>query len=88
MQVAGSLTLDRLHLVIQAAMGWTNSHLRQFRAGETSYADPGFEAEDAKDERKVRLKDIAVKKGARFSYEYDFGDDRALKISLGLMPSE
>jgi hypothetical protein len=28
---------DRLHAVLQAAMGWTNSHLWEFRAGGTGW---------------------------------------------------
>jgi hypothetical protein len=28
------IRLGRLHLVLQAAMGWTNSHLYEFRAGD------------------------------------------------------
>ena len=34
------IRLDRLHLVLQAAMGWTNSHLYEFRAGGASWATP------------------------------------------------
>jgi hypothetical protein len=29
-QVRRQVKLDRLHLIIQAAMGWTNSHLHEF----------------------------------------------------------
>jgi hypothetical protein len=29
------IRLDRLHLVLQAAMGWTDSHLYEFTAGGT-----------------------------------------------------
>ena len=32
-QVPLGIRLDRLHLTIQAAMGWTNSHLYMFEAG-------------------------------------------------------
>ncbi len=73
-RVRGDLTLDRLHHVIQAAMGWTNSHLHQFLMGQERYSDPGFEVEDTKDERRLRLSDISRAPGARFAYEYDFGD--------------
>jgi hypothetical protein len=73
-RVRGDLTLDRLHHVIQAAMGWTNSHLHQFLIGQEGYSDPGFEVEDTKDERRLRLSDISRANGARFTYEYDFGD--------------
>jgi hypothetical protein len=35
-----TIRLDRLHLVLQAAMGETNSHLYEFRAGGTAGASP------------------------------------------------
>ena len=31
------IKLDRLHAVMQAAMGWTNSHLWEFRACDTGW---------------------------------------------------
>ena len=31
LEVPLDLRLDRLHLVLQAALGWTNSHLWEFR---------------------------------------------------------
>ena len=39
------MRLNRLHTVIQVAMGWTNSHLHQFIVGRTFYgqADPEFQ---------------------------------------------
>ena len=53
--VPGSLTLAKLHEVIQAAIGWTNSHLHEFIVGENSYSDPEFEIEGAKSEYRYRL---------------------------------
>ena len=35
-----SLRLDRLHLTLQAAFGWTNSHLFEFLAGEGRWGIP------------------------------------------------
>jgi hypothetical protein len=32
-EVPFNIRLDRLHLAIQAAMGWTNTHLYEIRAG-------------------------------------------------------
>ena len=32
LEVPLTIRLDRLHLVLQAAMGWTNSHLYEIRA--------------------------------------------------------
>ena len=34
------IRLDRLHLLIQAAMGWTNSHLYEIRAGDVGGESP------------------------------------------------
>lgn len=39
--VPGDLTLDKLHTVIQAAMGWMDSHLHSFRADSDPRA-PAF----------------------------------------------
>jgi hypothetical protein len=37
-EVPFNIRLDRLHLTIQAAMGWTNSHLYEIRAGDVSWS--------------------------------------------------
>jgi hypothetical protein len=74
--------LDRVHMVIQAAMGWENYHLHAFRLGDESYAAPDPEDElGYLDETKFRLGDL-VAKADRIDYEYDFGDgwDHALVI--------
>ncbi|HUH12198.1 MAG TPA: plasmid pRiA4b ORF-3 family protein [Longimicrobiales bacterium] len=36
-QVPADTTLDRLHLMIQWVMGWTNSHLHEFVADKRHY---------------------------------------------------
>jgi Plasmid pRiA4b ORF-3-like protein len=33
-------TLAQLHYILQAAMGWTDSHLHQFEIGGLRYGDP------------------------------------------------
>jgi hypothetical protein len=71
--VPAAFTLDRVHRVIQAAMGWQDYHMHVFRAGEHGYGpDPegmlGF-----LEEAKARLTDMA-RVGERIGYEYDFGD--------------
>jgi hypothetical protein len=70
--VPAAIRLDRLHEVIQAAMGWQNYHLHNFVDGQTYYgvAEPELQY---RDERKVRLNDL-VKPGDRLEYNYDFGD--------------
>lgn len=80
LELPGSLTLPRVHDVIQAAMGWTDSHLHRFRTGR-GYASPYFvthfdmsEGEDGVLEDDVRLDQVVAAKGDKLWYEYDFGD--------------
>jgi len=64
-------TLPELHELLQAAVGWTDSHLHQFVTGESRYGVPDLDAmEDERDEAGVLLRDLP----AHFSYLYDFGD--------------
>ena len=74
--VPGGVHLGRLHEVFQVSMGWTNSHLHQFRVGDAVYAEPhpDFEGDKVEDERKVRLCEVAPGVNDSFVYEYDFGD--------------
>jgi pRiA4b ORF-3-like protein len=39
--VPGNLTLARLHLVIQGAMGWQNYHLHLFEIGDRQFGPVG-----------------------------------------------
>lgn len=71
--VPATFTLDRVHLVIQAAMGWQNYHMHAFRAGECSYGPDPEGMLGHLEEAKVRLADL-VGVGDRIDYEYDFGD--------------
>lgn len=70
--VPESISLRRLHAVIQAAMGWENAHLYLFDIDGISYA----EVEDMDDEFSdvgTELRSVA-KEGGTFRYHYDFGD--------------
>ncbi|SFY45433.1 pRiA4b ORF-3-like protein [Paracoccus pantotrophus] len=71
-------TLDRLHLVLQAAFGWTDSHLHEFRIGGLRYGDPfllddGFGGPRIFDHTEVRLQGF-IGRDAGLTYAYDFGD--------------
>lgn len=71
-----AIRLDRLHLVLQAALGWTNSHLYEIKAGNVGWGmpDPDFGGGPL-DARKTRLIDVLEDTGAkRIRYLYDFGD--------------
>ena len=73
LQVPADIGLDRLHEVIQAAMGWENYHLHVFShdSGEYGLADPDLMH---RDERKVALSQLLVRPGDGIGYTYDFGD--------------
>ena len=80
LELPGDLGLPRLHDVIQAAMGWYDSHLHRFRAGN-DHRSPYFvthfdldEGEDGTLEDDVRLDQLLAQKGDELWYEYDFGD--------------
>jgi hypothetical protein len=72
--VPGGYTLDRLHRVIQHAMGWQDLHLHSFEIGGQQYGEPDPVGELAvRDELDARL-DAVAGKGDGFRYTYDFGD--------------
>lgn len=71
-----SIRLDRLHLVFQAAMGWTNSHLYEICAGDVGWGmvDPDW-GDGPLDASKARLIDVLEDTGTKtLKYLYDFGD--------------
>jgi len=85
-EVPFDIRLDRLHLTIQAAMGWTDSHLYEIRAGGVGWSNPYPDADwagDFMDARKARLDDILEDIGTKtLKYLYDFGDgwEHTIKI--------
>ena len=79
-------SLAELHVAIQAAMGWTGSHLHAFEINDEHYSVPspfgGDEDMDTIDARNVSLSEVIRGKGAKFRYMYDFGDswDHSVKV--------
>jgi len=75
-QVPGTITLPKLHTVIQRVMGWQDYHMHAFRVGETNYGQPVADLVDYMvSENRVKLAQIAPVEKLKFHYEYDFGDD-------------
>lgn len=92
LELPGDVTLPRVHDAIQAAMGWTNSHLHRFRTGR-DHRSPYFvthfdieEGEEGVPEDDVRLDQLVSIEGDGLWYEYDFGDgwDHALRAEAVL----
>ena len=83
-EVPLTIRLDRLHLVLQAAMGWTNSHLYEICARDVGWGrpDPYF-GHGPLDASKVRLIDVLEDVGARsLKYLYDFGDGWEVSVRI------
>lgn len=74
--VPKAVVLPQLHAIVQIAMGWTNSHLHQFKVGDVVFAAPDDDHEPPGpiDYRRVTLSQIAPRRGSACTYEYDFGD--------------
>ncbi|WP_343602434.1 plasmid pRiA4b ORF-3 family protein [Mycobacterium sp.] len=83
LELASDLFLNEVHEIMQAAFGWTDSHLHRFGSGpacysrETEYYLCPFSADEGDEgvpEEEVRLDEVLVDVGDRLFYEYDFGD--------------
>ena len=74
----GHISLHRLHLILQAVMGWTNSHLYRFEIGGTQFGEPDPENDfyglKMKNSQRTKLDKAVPDESVRFIYEYDFGD--------------
>jgi hypothetical protein len=83
--VPGNLNFERLHGVIQDAMGWEWCHLHEFEVGDLRIGpdpdDGRFGSAPVADERQYTLERLFDSKG-RFRYEYDFGDSWWHDISV------
>lgn len=73
-----STSLLALHDIIQIAMGWTDSHLFAFYAGDRQYGVPYPEYDMGGPRvfhaKSMHLKTLVSRGTNRFVYEYDFGD--------------
>lgn len=91
LEVPADIRLDRLHLTIQAAMGWQNAHLYQFCIGEPyQWGAKNWVAPDFVDRpedlpaNKATLDHAIAKAGeAGLTYLYDFGDDWIHRLEVG-----
>lgn len=75
-RVRGDLSLDRLDIVLQKAMGWHNTHLHEWTVGGRRYGvpDPDDPHYDVKKEWLLTLREAAPIESTRFEYVYDLGD--------------
>jgi hypothetical protein len=91
--VLSTITLERLHRSLQFIMGWTDSHLHEFQAGDvrygTAHRDFDWDADEIVSERRTRLHQVLQRPKDRLLYWYDFGDDWRHDIVLEkILPRE
>lgn len=96
LDLRSDLMLTRLHLILQEAMGWTNSHLHEFvhatsrqdrdaeHFASMNYPEAGEMGE--LDEADVRLDELAHGAGDKFLYLYDFGDSWWHRVTVETVP--
>ncbi len=73
--VESGITLESFHHVLQAVMGWTDSHMHEFRTLARRVGLPRqVEAIPGNEEHHTLLGEILRRPKDRIVYEYDFGD--------------
>lgn len=81
--VPSTITLEKMHDVLQISLGWTDSHLHQFVVGRRCYGVPDPDFRDSMvDEQGVRLSQLLKKEKDSLRYDYDFGDGWEHKVQL------
>jgi hypothetical protein len=80
--VPENITLSKLHRVIQAVFGWSDTHLHEFEIDGESYGVPDAEwGPPVISEQRKKL--ISVLYGKKtFRYVYDFGGNWELRIKV------
>jgi hypothetical protein len=83
--VDDSITLHKLHEIIQVVMGWENAHLYSFTINKSTYEPPNPDGEDdfsifgfgtpPVNSKKTRLSELNLRSRKKFMYTYDFGDN-------------
>ena len=82
--VPETITLAKLHAVIQAVFGWSGGHLHEFNVGDERFGTPDPEYDEpgsVRSERTTRLAN-ALGSAKTMNYVYDFGDNWQHRIKL------
>lgn len=82
--VPHDVPLAGLHAVVQAAMGWQDSHLHMFRTSRDTTVWTNWVQEPARerDENEGTLRELAPVVGSALEYVYDYGDDWSHRIEV------
>jgi hypothetical protein len=95
LEVRSDLTLDIVHRVLQAAFGWTDSHLWRFSLGGDPFSSSSqvflcswdveegeWDDEGGLPAAAIRLDEAVQVPGEILSYAYDYGDNWELTLRL------
>ena len=90
--VPEKVTLAKLGLILEQAMGWQGGHLHEYIVGRVHYGIPNEDwpnPEPFTDERRVRLNTLVESGARRFIFLYDFGDgwEHTVKVEDLVLPS-
>ncbi|MEO3715718.1 plasmid pRiA4b ORF-3 family protein [Roseateles flavus] len=82
--VPDTVKLAKLDRLVQAAMGWTNSHLHEWQIEQRRYGMPNDDwgSSDVLDERKFTVGAVLGEQVSEFLYSYDFGDGWDHRITV------
>lgn len=88
--VSPSMTLDDLHRLLQAVMGWEDCHLHMFVKGRRRFSVPSPWDDDFRmpgtprdlDEREYEIGRVLTHEKDWMTYEYDFGDSWHHRVTL------
>jgi hypothetical protein len=74
--VPANVTMRRLHDILQVVMPWQDMHLYMFEVGRSYIGEPDPEEDwrEVRPAKTTKLSEVAPAAGAKFVYEYDFGD--------------
>ena len=88
LEVDGRISLGKLHHFIQAAFGWSDSHLHQFKIRDKIYTSPSPDDElEINDERKAYLNRLLANEDTML-YRYDLGDNWEHLITIEKIDSD
>ena len=93
LEVPVSLTLEQLHHLLQRALGWTDSHLYRFAAGDNPWEGElylcDFDINEADDDlpggaplRATRVREVFDQVDDELLYLYDYGDHWEVTLTL------
>jgi len=82
LRVPGTLTFAQLHMVLQAAFGWSNADMHEFVIGSDTLGAPEIGSWGrTKDETHFRVADL-VRAKSTFTYEYHRHDGWHVEIAV------